>query len=62
MAAIYRRSGEWLKKNVESAVAMDAAKEFVATLNEPVLLVDGDKCWEVGDGYAEEQEEWSVDE
>jgi len=62
MAAIYRRSGESLKKPIDSANAKQTAIEFVAMLNEPVLIVDGDQCWEVGDGYITEQDTWTVDE
>ena len=61
-ATIYRRNGEWLKQNVSPANAIEEASKFVAILNQPVLAVVGDRCWEVSDGgHAEELDEWEVD-
>lgn len=61
-ATIYRRNGEWLKQNVPAFDAIEEAARFVAILNQPVLAVVGDRCWEVGDGgNAEELDEWEVD-
>ena len=62
-ATIYRRSGEYLKRNVSPADVFSRAEEYVTMLNEPVLVVMDGQCWEVSDGGdAEELEEWAVDE